>query len=193
MLIKQPHIKGKSKDEKLFEEARFRSHRREFGKLYSRCFYRYLGHVVQESKRDLGLEYRGSNALCTRVEYGKVLDTNDVDNWYDTQLYNRVRRTVLKNSKIESEFQELAKKWKKQTGHYSTMIHVTRNENYLRIIALGKPIIPFILKDMEKEPDYWFEALRILSNDNPVPKEHLGDLYKMTDDWLSWGRKKAII
>lgn len=94
---------------------------------------------------------------------------------------------------VEKRFNELAKKWKKETGHYSTMIHVTRNENYLRIIALGKPVIPYILKDLEKEPEYWFEALRLLTNCNPVSKNHLGDLEQMTADWLNWGRKERLI
>lgn len=101
--------------------------------------------------------------------------------------------TLSYYSSLEKQFKELANRWKKETGHYSTMIHVTRNENYLRIIALGKPIIPYILRDLEKEPDYWFEALRLLTGHNPVSKDHLGDLDKMTSDWLNWGRKEKLI
>jgi len=90
-------------------------------------------------------------------------------------------------------FNEFATKWKKETGHYSTMIHITRNENYLKVIALGKPAVPFILKDLEKEPDYWFEALKLLTDNNPVPKSHLGNLELMAFDWIAWGKKERLI
>ncbi|HYE53678.1 MAG TPA: hypothetical protein VD996_02505 [Chitinophagaceae bacterium] len=94
---------------------------------------------------------------------------------------------------IQNRFQELSNQWRKETGHYSTMIHVTRNENYLRIIALGKPVVPLLLKDLQNEPDYWFEALRLLTNENPVKREHLGDLEKMSADWIEWGKNKGYI
>lgn len=148
--------------------------------------------------RKLHSRERKLDELCTHQNsfyspeikrYGNVVEVAFLP--WDFQ--SDVSRNVPRNSPIEKAFLQFAAKWRKETGHYSTMIHVTRNENYLRIIALGKPVIPYLLRDLEKEPDYWFEALKILTNDDPVPKEHLGHIDKMAQDWIKWGKKEKII
>lgn len=94
---------------------------------------------------------------------------------------------------LEKKFNELAKRWRKETGGYSTTIHRTRNDNYLDIIGMGDRAVRFILSDLKKEADYWFEALRHITKANPVPKEHLGDIEKMRIDWINWGEKNNLI
>jgi len=38
-----------------------------------------------------------------------------------------------------------------------------RNENYKKIISLGKDVIPLILNDWKKTNYFWFEALHQLT------------------------------
>jgi hypothetical protein len=96
-------------------------------------------------------------------------------------------------NELEREFNELSKNWKIETAHLSTNLHVTRNLNYLKIISLGDKVVPFILRDLEIDPRYWFEALRILTGTNPVLKEHLGNTVLMARDWVNWGRQENLI
>jgi len=114
----------------------------------------------------------------------------DFSSIYKTLLLNQVDSDT-KNT--EKEFNELAEKWRKETGGYSTMIHIAGNNNYLDIIGMGQKVVPFILKDLEREADYWFVALKHITKANPVPKSHLGDIEKMREDWLEWGRKNNLI
>lgn len=123
--------------------------------------------------------------------YNDISKKQMVDWLYRIKLNNVIKKKL--ELELERQFKELSEKWRKETGHFSTMIHITRNDNYLRIIALGKPVIRHLLRDLQNEPDYWFEALRILTNENPVKKEHLGSLDKMSNDWLDWGRSKGYI
>jgi hypothetical protein len=58
---------------------------------------------------------------------------------------------------------------------------------------MGESAIPFILKDMYERGGYWYRALRILSGVDPVPTEVRGDVPKMKDAWLSWGRDKSYL
>lgn len=96
---------------------------------------------------------------------------------------------------IEDQFNKLAFQWRKETGGYSTTPQITRNGRYVDIIGMGMKVVPLILKDLQKEPDYWFVALsHIVKPDvDPIAKEHFGDLEKMTEDWLKWGKENKII
>jgi hypothetical protein len=90
----------------------------------------------------------------------------------------------LKGSLPEKQFNYLANKWKRETAGYSTSYHITKHEAYLDIIGMGK-----------QEPDYWFVALKhiVKPKVDPIPNEHYGDLEKMTEDWLNWGRENNIL
>jgi hypothetical protein len=60
---------------------------------------------------------------------------------------------------------------------------------YREIIGLGEEVIPLLLGQLEREPDFWFAALRELSGDDPVNESDRGHLERMTDAWLRWGRE----
>ncbi len=109
---------------------------------------------------------------------------------YKTLLHDHF---VSDAKSTEREFNELADKWRKETGGYSTMIHIAGNNNYLDIIGMGSKVVPFILRDLKREADNWFVALKHITKANPVPKSHLGDIEKMREDWLEWGRKNKLI
>jgi hypothetical protein len=60
---------------------------------------------------------------------------------------------------------------------------------YLEIISHGEKMIPFILKDLQQKPSHWFIALKTLAkNCSPVKPEDAGNIKKMTEAWLAWGR-----
>lgn len=78
------------------------------------------------------------------------------------------QKKTANESELEKKFNELAAKWKRETGLYSTDFDKI-NDTYLDIIALGKDVIPYILKDMKKPTGtaHWHTALKTLSKDNP--------------------------
>lgn len=38
-----------------------------------------------------------------------------------------------------------------------------------RIIGMGPVVVPLILEELRREPDHWFWALEMLTEDDPVP------------------------
>jgi hypothetical protein len=64
---------------------------------------------------------------------------------------------------------------------------------YLEIISLGKPAIPLLLRELEREPNDWFQALRILTGANPVRPEQRGRMKEMATAWLAWGREQGFL
>ena len=97
-------------------------------------------------------------------------------------------------SELEMNFNELAKKWKEETLFLSSLSKISQNPSYQKIIDMGSKAVPLILyqlKAEENEPHYWFKALELLTNENPVPKNDMGNFIKMSHAWLNWGYKNA--
>lgn len=53
---------------------------------------------------------------------------------------------------------------------------------------MGQPVIPFIFRELEREPDHWFWALQSITGENPVSVDRRGDIVSMAAAWLEWGK-----
>ncbi len=146
--------------------------------------------------------------------YGTALKTGDVMSYtLDREVFKKDKintiggkRQVVKfvvkkeyskkgnNISIEKTilFYQLASQWTKEAKGQSS-ISQALTPTYLKILTLGKEITPLILRELEKSPNFWFIALRTLNEENPVSKEHMGNVLKMREDWLNWGKEKKLI
>ena len=75
---------------------------------------------------------------------------------------------------VEQKFQRLAAVWRAETGHLSSLTKMVSHPAYQEIIALGPEVVPSLLRDLEREPDHWFAALRAITGAQPVPPEDRG-------------------
>ena len=89
-------------------------------------------------------------------------------------------------------FTELADAWRTGRNPVSSKaIEMAMHPAYQRIIGMGPVAIPFILRELEREPDHWFWALRAISGEDPIPPESRGKIDQMTAAWLRWGRQNG--
>ena len=100
---------------------------------------------------------------------------------------------IIEVSKQESKkvFSALYDQWRTQRGATSSITEMVMSPAYLKIIGLGPPAIPLILRRMEDEgaePDMWFVALQILTGADPVTDEIRGDFPAMARRWLTWAK-----
>ncbi len=91
------------------------------------------------------------------------------------------------------QFQLLAEKWKEESKFLNFAKEITQLADYQSIIAMGKAVLPYILEDMQRQPNHWFTALKAITGVNPVKAEHRGNLQSMTNDWLLWAKNEQII
>jgi len=98
---------------------------------------------------------------------------------------------AAKREDIEAEFNRLVNEWRSERGATSSSTAIAMHPAYQRIIGMGKPVLPLILRELSKELDHWFWALKAISGEDPVPIEHLGKMKMMAADWLQWGREKG--
>jgi len=94
---------------------------------------------------------------------------------------------------LDQRFKELATKWYQETGATSSITKKTSNINYLKIIALGKPVVPLILNELRRIPAPWFLALGVLTGEMEIGKEFPGDFKKIAAAWVRWGVLNSYI
>jgi hypothetical protein len=90
---------------------------------------------------------------------------------------------------VEQKFQRLAAVWRAETGHLSSITKMVNHPAYQETIALGPDVVPSLLRDLAKEPEHWFAALRAITGAQPVPPEDRGRVDRMAEAWLRWANE----
>lgn len=92
---------------------------------------------------------------------------------------------------IESEFYRLAQQWKQERPRGADVSEMVMHPAYQRIIGMGPDVVPFLLEDLEREPEHWFWALYSITGAKPVPPKSEGKLEEMAKAWIEWGKKQG--
>jgi hypothetical protein len=99
----------------------------------------------------------------------------------------------LHHTTVEERFQNLARNWQEETTHLSSFTKRIPNRHYQQIIGMGPAVVPFLLRDLAREPKDWFWALYSVTGANPVAAQDEGDIAAMSKAWLDWGRQRGMI
>lgn len=95
-------------------------------------------------------------------------------------------KSNTKPSDIYLQFPYLKDRWLSETVFFSDPNEIYSNENYRRIIGLGKKIIPYLIEDLETTNTDWIFALHQITGEDPIEKNHTGKFGLMKSDWLNW-------
>lgn len=105
---------------------------------------------------------------------------------------NLVERDVQQEAMHHAqEFRQLADQWRKDRGPTSLARQMAEHPAYRKIVAMGAKSVPFILAELERQPDHWFIALHEITGASPVPDQSRGKLKEMAEAWIDWGRKQG--
>jgi hypothetical protein len=93
---------------------------------------------------------------------------------------------------VARRFQGLATQWIETTRYRSNTRALRNHPVYQELIALGEPVVPLILMELEREPNVsWFTVLAAITGENPVPPAVAGRVDAMTRAWIDWGRQRG--
>jgi hypothetical protein len=70
---------------------------------------------------------------------------------------------------------------------------MARHPAYRQIVSMGQPAVRLLLEELQREPNFWFTALRELTGENPVPAESAGKIKEMAGAWIDWGKAKGYL
>ncbi len=99
---------------------------------------------------------------------------------------------------VLERFLDHAEQWIKETKNISGTERFF-NEHHRRIVEMGRDVIPILLDDMaegletEEGPTHWFWALKLITEEDPVPEKERGNVELMVNRWIEWGRKNGKI
>lgn len=101
---------------------------------------------------------------------------------------------AIVNTFTTYKFLSLLKEWKDETGFLSSIHKMKEHVAFKEIVSMGPKIIPLILNKLQSnEGGFIFEALKEITGENPIKKEHRGYVIKMQQDWINWGIEKGYI
>jgi|ERR1035437_1833930 hypothetical protein len=94
--------------------------------------------------------------------------------------------------RTEARFRELASEWLSDIENVSSVTVLTSHPKYQEIISLGWPVIPYLLDDLQNKRGYWFPALSAITGIRPFDPRDAGNLQRMTEAWIKWGKNRRI-
>ena len=94
---------------------------------------------------------------------------------------------------LAATFSELVERWRAETAFLSSVNELVLHPAYQRIIGLGPAAVPLLLSELQRQPDHWFWALHAITGENPVPATDAGNVQKMADAWLKWGKERGYV
>lgn len=95
------------------------------------------------------------------------------------------------SASARDEFNRLASEWKSGRRRGADVAQMIEHPAYRSIVGMGEQAIPLMLEELEHELDHWFPALREVAGTSPIPEESKGNLAKMREAWLQWGRDEG--
>ena len=93
----------------------------------------------------------------------------------------------------QERFQQLVRRWKTETEHLSSTVRMAKHPAYQEIIRMGSAAVPLLLAELQRDPDFWFAALREITKENPVPARAAGKVKAMARAWIEWGRERGYV
>ena len=95
------------------------------------------------------------------------------------------------NSDLAEQFENLARKWRRETAHLSRLDQIFLNPSYQRIIGMGRAAVPLILASLQRECGMWFWALTSITGYEPFQGGQGISVEQMQAAWLKWGHENA--
>jgi hypothetical protein len=92
---------------------------------------------------------------------------------------------------LEQRFRRLEAVWEAETMFLSDAHRIIEHPAFQEIISLGEAVVPYMLRDLEKRPRQWVWALPRITGANPVAPADGGNIRKMGEAWLRWGRENG--
>jgi hypothetical protein len=98
---------------------------------------------------------------------------------------------TARTSGVEKIFSGLVKKWQDETLGFSVTTRRYAHPSYHAILLLKDDAVPLILRELQRRPDRWFEALKLLTRANPVAP---GSTFEQgVSAWIRWGKENGKI
>ncbi|WP_156777979.1 hypothetical protein [Chlorobium ferrooxidans] len=137
----------------------------------------------KDAHRRMAIATVGRDNLFLREQIDSNLRVDNIDKI----IRSNVSVMLIDKDKLEKRFAELADQWEEETRYSSKMRDIINNPSYVKIKMLGKGVIPMILQRLQRNRNYWFDALKYISATDPTKGRQVDDIDQLADIWIEWG------
>lgn len=133
--------------------------------------------------------------LLTPREEGTGNEVKSVE-WRVQQLrhdYSESASITVQEAVLTEVFRVLADQWRNATRFQSSMKQSTNHPAYRAIVQLGNDIVPILLRELQRQPEPWFVALRELTGADPVTPDQRGNVRAIASAWVNWGYRHGLV
>jgi hypothetical protein len=89
---------------------------------------------------------------------------------------------------VEERFRRLEETWIAEVGHLPSSKALRNHPAFQEMISLGEAVVPLMLQDLQVRPRLWVWALPAITGADPVPASDRGNIARMSEAWVRWGR-----
>lgn len=93
---------------------------------------------------------------------------------------------------VAERFHALVRTWKFDVAPLSSTTEMAMHPAYQQIIGLGPEAVPLLLRELRREPDHWFWALKAITGVDPVEPTQRGRVKEMAEAWFTWARQQGL-
>jgi hypothetical protein len=90
---------------------------------------------------------------------------------------------------VEQRFRRLEAVWTAETDFLSSDTDIVEHPAFQEIVRMGEGVVPLMLRDLAERPRLWVWALPLITGADPVPPADRGNITKMSEAWLRWGKE----
>ncbi len=90
-------------------------------------------------------------------------------------------------------FEALSSRWHNETALLSSITEKAMHPAYQAIIGIGREAVPYILRELRKQPGHWFWALSAITGENPIRPDQQGKMREMAAAWVQWGENHGYL
>ena len=90
------------------------------------------------------------------------------------------------------DFRLLAEAWRAGRGRSSSAKRMAQHPAYREIVSMGQSAVPFIIRELKRQPDHWFVALHAITGIDPVSEPDRGNIAAMARAWIEWAEQTGI-
>ncbi len=102
----------------------------------------------------------------------------------------RVLRTEFDADTLKGTIQTLVARWRNDSKFVSSMSELTSHPAHFAIVYLGRiqplTVVPILLREASEHGDWWFDALRLITGENPVSVDDSGNWDAILQAWIEY-------
>lgn len=101
------------------------------------------------------------------------------------------RRYLGHGEDFVTRFHRLVRVWRSETAHCSSLDTKFSHPAYVEIVGMGRKVIPLIIAEIQRQPDWLFGALPEITGEDPIADADRGDLDAMISSWVQWASRRG--